>query len=252
MRYFLVSTGLILIAFPLFTSAATCPHLTRNLSFGSRGNDVVELQAFLIAEGDLAAGNSTGNFYSLTEAAVKQFQCRQNIICSGTPPSTGWGIVGPITRTVIAQVCAATAVPTGNTTSQTSTQATSTTTNTNTAQTAVPNPVVTGEIIDIDQTRFGQAFPTWNSHLPKMASDGVWDYAIYSRYPLNVDDRYAKIYKKKHGTSSWVYAGRTWRDIHQPPGIVIDTQGHIHVVFSCVLSNKACSDGGFNFNPIKR
>ncbi|MBI5458077.1 peptidoglycan-binding protein [Candidatus Kaiserbacteria bacterium] len=95
-------------------AASTCPNLTRNLSFGSRGQDVVELQSFLIAQGFLATGNNTGNFYSLTEAAVKQFQCRNNLVCSGTRETTGWGNVGPKTRAKIQQVCTAQTGPIGN------------------------------------------------------------------------------------------------------------------------------------------
>ena len=56
------------------SSGGTCPILTRFLSRGSRGADVVLLQQYLIAQGDLAAGNDTGYFGPLTEAAVQQWQ----------------------------------------------------------------------------------------------------------------------------------------------------------------------------------
>ena len=56
---------------PYETKMSSCPNLYRNLSFGSRGNNVVELQNFLIAQGDLAVGNNTGYFGRMTESAVK-------------------------------------------------------------------------------------------------------------------------------------------------------------------------------------
>ncbi|MEK7155531.1 MAG: hypothetical protein AAB734_01495, partial [Patescibacteria group bacterium] len=53
----------LLLLLPLFSSARAvpnlgsvlgastqCPNLTRNLSFGSRGNDVAQLQQFLISQ----------------------------------------------------------------------------------------------------------------------------------------------------------------------------------------------------------
>ncbi len=91
-----------------------CPKLTRNLQRGARGSDVMELQRWLIDEGHLAegsgfgiisGGNATGYYGPLTVEAVKKFQCKEGVICSGTPASTGFGSVGPATRTAIARVC---------------------------------------------------------------------------------------------------------------------------------------------------
>lgn len=74
-----------------------CPVITRTLSFGMRGTDVVQLQNFLIARGNLTAGNNTGYFGGLTQAAVQSFQKAQGI--------SPIGIVGPQTRAAIARVC---------------------------------------------------------------------------------------------------------------------------------------------------
>ena len=90
---------------PLLATASTCPNPSRNLSFGSRGSDVVELQTFLIAEGDLAAGNNTGYFGRMTETAVKSWQAKNGLVSSGTAATTGYGAVGPRTRAKIASVC---------------------------------------------------------------------------------------------------------------------------------------------------
>ena len=82
-----------------------CPALARTLSRGMRGADVTQLQNFLISQNHLAAGNSTGFFGALTEAAVKKFQCAQNVVCTGTPASTGYGSVGAKTRAATAALC---------------------------------------------------------------------------------------------------------------------------------------------------
>jgi len=78
---------------------------TRNLSRHSEGEDVRQLQIFLntngyiiTVQGDGAPGNETTYFGSLTEQALKRFQCDRNIVCSGAPATTGYGNFGPATR----------------------------------------------------------------------------------------------------------------------------------------------------------
>lgn len=63
----------------------------RNLTYGSKGEDVTELQEFLTDQG-LYSGPITGNLYSLSVAGIKRFQKREGI----TPVS---GYFGPKTRT---------------------------------------------------------------------------------------------------------------------------------------------------------
>jgi len=64
----------------------------RNLYFGLRGDsDVLKLQEFLTAE-SVYAGPITGNFFSLTLQAVRQYQAREGIV-----PAAGY--FGPLTRT---------------------------------------------------------------------------------------------------------------------------------------------------------
>jgi hypothetical protein len=74
---------------------------SRSMSEGMSGGDITQLQTLLIARGFLAAGNSTGFFGPLTEAAVQQLQVALGIVSSGTPESTGWGIAGPRTRAAL-------------------------------------------------------------------------------------------------------------------------------------------------------
>lgn len=74
---------------------------TTSLYYGIRSYAVTALQNFLISQNDLGAGYNTGFYGSLTQAAVRQFQCAENIVCSGSPTTTGWGNVGPRTRAAL-------------------------------------------------------------------------------------------------------------------------------------------------------
>lgn len=93
------------VLIPTGAAASSCPSLSRNLSRGVRGADVVSLQQFLIEEGVLAPGNATGLFGPLTEAAVKSWQASHGVVAFGSPSTTGWGVVGPKTRAAIFASC---------------------------------------------------------------------------------------------------------------------------------------------------
>ncbi|MDP2648952.1 MAG: peptidoglycan-binding domain-containing protein, partial [bacterium] len=73
------------------------------LTIGSTGSRVSELQLFLKEIGDFTYPEITGYFGSITQEAVKRYQCRLNIVCSGTPSSTGYGLMGPKTRVAVAE-----------------------------------------------------------------------------------------------------------------------------------------------------
>jgi peptidoglycan hydrolase-like protein with peptidoglycan-binding domain len=70
------------------------------LQQGSRGSSVVTLQKKLIAKGFLvqAPTDVLGLYGGKTVSAVKKFQCNNNIVCSGSPDTTGWGAVGTLTQ----------------------------------------------------------------------------------------------------------------------------------------------------------
>lgn len=73
---------------------------------GSSGNDVRALQQFLAQDPNVyPEGTVTGYFGSLTLKAVKRFQINHDIVSSGTPSTTGFGIVGARTRAAIASLC---------------------------------------------------------------------------------------------------------------------------------------------------
>ena len=76
------------------TPPSSTPHISinTNLGYGSTGEQVMQLQQFLISTGYLQ-GSATGNFYSLTQLAVKDFQFANSI------PTTGY--VGTLTRAKI-------------------------------------------------------------------------------------------------------------------------------------------------------
>ena len=86
---------------------ASCPILTRALYTGLSGQDVTSLQRFLSADISIyPEGLMTGYFGPATERAVQRWQARNSVISTGSPSSTGYGVVGPGTRAAIARVCA--------------------------------------------------------------------------------------------------------------------------------------------------
>ncbi len=76
---------------------------SRTLKFGTRGDDVTSLQKFLIKEALLDSDSATGFFGRMTERAVQRWQSMQGIVSSGTPDSTGFGVVGKRTQALLVQ-----------------------------------------------------------------------------------------------------------------------------------------------------
>lgn len=97
------------------STAAYVPNvvLTKTLSIGSEDSEVTTLQKFLINQGYLPTTASLGYYGPLTKLAVQKYQCAQKIACSGNEATTGYGMVGKLTRNVIASN--ATAVTTSTT-----------------------------------------------------------------------------------------------------------------------------------------
>jgi peptidoglycan hydrolase-like protein with peptidoglycan-binding domain len=94
-----LSLALAIVFSPLFVSAAT---LNRNLDLGMSGSDVSSLQTYFRADVNMyPSGLVTGYFGQLTQSAVQKFQVSRGIVTSGTPPTTGYGRVGPTTRSAL-------------------------------------------------------------------------------------------------------------------------------------------------------
>lgn len=94
------------------SSNNSCPTLQRNLSRGMNGPDVQSLQKYLISLGILTAGSDSGIFGPRTESAVQKWQATYKVVATGTPASTGWGMVGARTRSMITTQCNAVKVVT--------------------------------------------------------------------------------------------------------------------------------------------
>ncbi|OGG73165.1 hypothetical protein A3A38_03505 [Candidatus Kaiserbacteria bacterium RIFCSPLOWO2_01_FULL_53_17] len=86
--------------------AGSCPRIGRVLKLGSSGDDVSRLQQFLALDPSVyPEGLVTGYYGSLTEAAIKRFQCKNKIVCDGTPETTGYGVTGPRTAAILSLQC---------------------------------------------------------------------------------------------------------------------------------------------------
>lgn len=89
--------------------SSSCPNIGRSLKVGSTGDDVARLQAFLARDPSIYPNPVvSGYFGSLTQAAVQRWQVKYNIVSSGTPATTGYGMVGPRTAAAIALLCSTT------------------------------------------------------------------------------------------------------------------------------------------------
>ncbi len=94
-----INTGIIAaVAFSLISFGVANATITTPLDLGDRNSQVTELQAYLAANPNLyPSGLVTGYFGSLTQGGVQKFQTAQSIVSSGSPTTTGYGRVGPMT-----------------------------------------------------------------------------------------------------------------------------------------------------------
>lgn len=93
------------------TSVAITGDLTVNLRMGMSHPQILILQkllnknGFVIAQsGPGSAGSETNYFGALTRETVRRFQCAKQIVCSGNEATTGFGRVGPHTRSILNQL----------------------------------------------------------------------------------------------------------------------------------------------------
>lgn len=103
------------------TSHTTCLQTNLHMQRGDRGAGVSALQGFLAAEG-VYSDEVTGYFGPATEAAVQRWQSAHGIVGSGTPQTTGYGLVGPSTLSAMRVGCSSlggSTLPNATTVSQT-------------------------------------------------------------------------------------------------------------------------------------
>ena len=75
-----------------------CGVVSGNLHLGDTGAEVSQLQSFLSKDKSIyPEGSVTGYFGSMTEDAVRRWQAANGIVATGTPSTTGFGVVGPQT-----------------------------------------------------------------------------------------------------------------------------------------------------------
>jgi plastocyanin/peptidoglycan hydrolase-like protein with peptidoglycan-binding domain len=90
-------------------SGAACFSFGRTLSYGATGADVTQLQQFLAKDATVyPEGTVSGYFGSLTQAAVQRWQTKHGIVSSGTPTTTGFGVVGSQTAAAMTASCGGT------------------------------------------------------------------------------------------------------------------------------------------------
>lgn len=93
-------------ATPILSGTVQCPQVSRVLRRGATGADVSRLQQFLALDPSVYPdAQMTGYYGALTEKAVQRFQCKNKLVCDGTPDSTGYGVAGPRTAALLALQC---------------------------------------------------------------------------------------------------------------------------------------------------
>ncbi|RJR14077.1 hypothetical protein C4585_01270 [Candidatus Parcubacteria bacterium] len=100
------TTGTVNPGTGIVVDSSSCPQIGRVLGVGSSGDDVTRLQQFLARDPSIYPERNISGYYGpLTEAAVKRWQARFNIVSSGTPATTGYGQVGPRTAAAMSLQC---------------------------------------------------------------------------------------------------------------------------------------------------
>ena len=92
----------LMLIFSFVGMQTTYATLTSQLDLGDSGSQVTELQTYLATNSVIyPSGLVTGYFGQLTKAGIERFQTAQGIISQGTPETTGYGRVGPLTMAKI-------------------------------------------------------------------------------------------------------------------------------------------------------
>ncbi|QSH39306.1 hypothetical protein JXR01_03325 [Candidatus Kaiserbacteria bacterium] len=88
------------------TATGSCASIAYNLNKGDENDEVRKLQLFLAQDPSVYPDAIvSGYFGSLTQRAVQAWQAKHGIVSGGTPATTGYGSVGPKTRSAMASLC---------------------------------------------------------------------------------------------------------------------------------------------------
>jgi peptidoglycan hydrolase-like protein with peptidoglycan-binding domain len=86
-------------------TATTATTITMTLKYGMTHAQVKTLQTILAKDKSIyPEAQITGYFGQLTRKAVQRFQAKYNIVSSGNESTTGYGMVGPLTRKKLKEV----------------------------------------------------------------------------------------------------------------------------------------------------
>lgn len=88
--------------------------------------------------------------------------------------------------------------------------------------------------------------PTWNAHLSKLVADDKYFYAVHTHYPDATADRFAVVMRRAREGGPWTEVSRVLYP-HQPPGVVMDRNQQMHMVFDCLrpgATDVTCFPGG--------
>ncbi|PIR85779.1 hypothetical protein COU14_02550 [Candidatus Kaiserbacteria bacterium CG10_big_fil_rev_8_21_14_0_10_44_10] len=96
-----LSLSLLIIGTFSIPSLSQAYVFNNQLDIGDRGEDVSALQQTLTNLNHFSYPTITGYFGHVTQTAVQLFQSARGIVSSGTPESTGYGRVGPMTLTAL-------------------------------------------------------------------------------------------------------------------------------------------------------
>jgi peptidoglycan hydrolase-like protein with peptidoglycan-binding domain len=94
------------------STSPTFSSIVGPFSFGITSSQVKLLQEMLSTDSDIYPEGITSGYYGvLTRNAVERFQCKHDIVCEGTPSTTGYGLAGPKTRERMNQIYGSITVP---------------------------------------------------------------------------------------------------------------------------------------------
>lgn len=112
---------------------------------------------------------------------------------------------------------------------------------------------ISGQLVDRLAMRVDTP-PTWNSHIPKLVSDGAFLYAIVHHSPPGpTTNRRTRILRRAIDGEEWSLAA-TMEGLHQPPAASFDSEDRLHLAFDCLHNAGAvqtCFQGGVSSAGIR-